>query len=100
MKPGHGSGPDSSLKTVAHDQVVTLAQFGDERPETAEVVRVVRIAHDHIPAASGGDPGLQGAAVAAPFDMYHTRPVIDGDRRRAVRATVIGDDDLSRDGHF
>jgi hypothetical protein len=49
--PGHRAGLDFSAKTVAHNHVVALPPHFDEARHVAEVITVVRIAHDDKGAA-------------------------------------------------
>ena len=77
-----------------------LAQPIDEQLQAAEVVGVVGIAHDHVTAGRGGDPLLQGAAVALAVDVDDPGAVRPGDLGGAVRAAVVGDDHLAPDSHL
>jgi len=94
--PDHRAGFDTTIESVAHDQVKALAQLVDERTDRGEVVAVIRVAHDHVAASRRVDATDQGAAVAPSRDVDHARAKLLGDHPRAVGAAVVGDDDLRR----
>src|SRR5688500_134329 len=59
MKKRHGAwqyGASPGGKTAALNQVTTLPQLGDEPGDVAEVIAVVRVAHDHVTATRRADP--------------------------------------------
>lgn len=95
MEPGHGSGTYAAAEPIAHDEVMALAQPLDEGLDVAEVVRVVGITHDDIATTGGRNARLQGTAVTTVRDSDHPSSVKAGDLGRAIRATVIGHDDLA-----
>ena len=64
---------DAAEKPVAHDELIAGTQLLDETFQTAEIVAVVGIAHDHVAAARGTDAAEEGTAVA-----------LLGNRRRRV----------------
>ena len=65
MEKRHGARPDAPLEAIAHDQLVALPQLVDERPEIGEVVAVVGVAHDHVPASGRLNPAHQRTTVAS-----------------------------------
>jgi len=92
--PGHGPRLDAALETVADDQVVTGAEAVDEGVNAAEVIGVVGVAHDDEAALGGGDTGADSGTVAARLGNDDAGPGGLSQFLRAVRATVVGDDDL------
>ena len=95
MKRRHGAGRDAAGEPVAHDQVVAVAELGDEVFQLGEIVAVVAVAHDHVAAARGLDAAAQRCAVSAPRDVDHAGAVADRDFLAAVVAAVVGDYDLA-----
>ena len=93
--PGHGSGLDAALKAVAHDQVVPLAQFGNEAVEAFEVVAHVRVGHDAVASARGGDCAVERRAVAANGDGDDARAHAGRNLLRTIGRAVIADDDFA-----
>jgi len=67
------------------------------RVKHAEVVTVVAVAHDDIPAARGLDAANQRRAITARRDIDDTCTAPNGDLLRAVGAAVIGDQHLPGD---
>ena len=65
MQHRHRARADAAGEAVAHHQVVALAQLGQEARDVREVIAVVRIGHEHIGAAGGGDARVQRGTVAA-----------------------------------
>ena len=72
----HGAGQHASaarLEPAALHEVVPFAKALDELRQLAEVVAVVRVAHDDEPPARGVDAAHQGGAVAAIGDRNEPR---------------------------
>jgi hypothetical protein len=98
--PGHGArqdAPAACREAAAHDQVRAGPQTGQEPRQFAEVVGAVGVAHQHEPAAGGGDAASQRVAVAACRDFDNPCPGRFGQRLRAVGAAIVRDNDLARD---
>ena len=95
----HGMAPgcDPTGEPVAHHQLRPGAQGVDERIEGREVVAVVGVAHDDVPAAGGMDPAEQRAAVPGFGDGHDAGAGGSGDLRRAVGAAVVGHQHLAVD---
>ena len=100
MQPGHGARfhrAAAGRQPATLHQVVSLSQLGDELRDVAEVVAVVRVAHDHVAPARRADAAHQGVAIAACADWYDTRAERRRDLDGAVGAAVVRDDDFSLD---
>ena len=91
----HGAGRDAAPEAVSHDEVVSVAKLLDEGHQGREVVAVVRVAHDDELAGCRLDAAHEGAPVAFLLHVDDTRPESFRDLDRAVRAAVVGDDDLA-----
>src|SRR5262249_6446097 len=63
--------------------------------DRAEVVREVRVAHDDVRAARGGESSGERGAVAARGDRHDARARRGGELARAVRRAVVRDEDLA-----
>src|SRR6267378_3376215 len=95
VKQRHGAFADAAAKAVAHHQRIAFAQLAYEGIEAAEVVAVVRIAHDDVAAARGGDASCQRRTVAAPGDFDNAGPGTLRHEPRAVDRSVVGDQHFS-----
>jgi hypothetical protein len=95
VQPGHSPRKDPSLEAIAHDEVVSAAQALEERKQSAEVVRVIRVAHDDEATLSGSDAGLEGAAVTAVLGVDYAGAVGACDVGRTIGTAVVGYDDLT-----
>src|SRR5207302_1875560 len=62
--PRHRPAADPSREAVAHHQLVTLPELLDEGPQVAEIIALVRVAHDDVLAAGGERAVVEGGAVA------------------------------------
>ena len=93
----HGARLNAAPEAVAHHQVAAFSQLLDERHEIGEVVAVVGVAHDDVPAAGGGDGPHERGAIAAYRDVDNARARTPGDLLRAIRAAVVADHDLAGD---
>ncbi len=93
----HRPGRDAAGKAITHDQRHTATQLRNETVEIAEIVTVIGIAHDDIAATRGGDAGLKGRAIAAPFGGDHPRPGRLRQALRTVGAAVIRHQDFAGD---
>ena len=74
MERRHGAGRDPALETVAHDEVSSGAEVIDEWQQCREVVAVVSVSHDDIPAPGRRDPAEQGIAITLLRDGDHAGP--------------------------
>ena len=97
MQWGHGPRRDPTPETVAEHQVISVAKLFEKRLQSQEVVAVVGVTHYHEPAARGIDTRPQRIAVTLRGHGYDACAITGRNRLRAVRATVIGDDHLTRD---
>ena len=59
----HGVGLDAAFETIAHHELVAVAQFLEKGTEVREIVTVVGVAHDDVLAAGRLDAALKRAAV-------------------------------------
>src|SRR5216683_3645197 len=91
----HGAGFDAAAEAVAHDDVVAFPQFFHESRHVAEVIAVVGVAHDDECAMRGRNAGAQRGSITALRYADHTRSVLLGNLDRAVRRSVVGDDDFA-----
>ena len=100
MQPWHRAGKDATatrLEPAALDQFVSLAQALDELRQLAEIVAVVRVAHDHEPSVRGVDAAHQCGAVTLVGHRHDPRPLGARDVHRRVGAAVVGHDNLADD---
>ena len=97
MQRRHGARLDAALEPVAHHQIVAFAQFFDEGIERAEIVAVVGVGHDDVAASRRGDAAEQSAAIALARDRDHARTQGLGNFPGAVRAAVVGNQNLAVD---
>jgi hypothetical protein len=97
VQRGHRARGDAALEPVAHDQVGAVAQVGEEGAQGPEVVGVVAVTHRDVRRAGGADAAHQRVAVALGVDEDDPRSGRGGQLLAAVRAAVVGDDDLSLD---
>src|SRR5207249_653914 len=97
VQGGHGPLPELAAETVSHDELVSLSELVQEGREIAEVVAVVGISDDEVPASCDRDTTHHRAAVAPPSDAHHPSAEACGDVLGSVGAPVVGDDDLT--GH-
>jgi len=79
MGPDHRALLDLTRETVSHDEVMAFAQTIDERPDRAEVVTVVRVAHDHELTAGRVDAADERAAVSLTHDVHHASSQLSGE---------------------
>src|SRR5262249_864331 len=89
MMPGHGPGPNAAPEAVSHHQFVTGTQALDEGIKIAEIVGVVRVAHDDVATPCCGDPCLKRTSVAALLDGNDPGAVVFGNGWRTVGAAVV-----------
>src|SRR6266851_4216767 len=97
MQPWHRPWLDASREAVADNKVITSAKAFDERPDLAEVVAVVGVAHDDEFAIRRLDAADERRAVALTRHIDDARTQLSCDDRRTVGAAVVGDDHLGRD---
>src|SRR4029450_1834349 len=100
MEKRHGArhhGPAAGRESAALDEIVSFAELLEEPADLEEVVGVVGVAHDHIPAARRGDTPDQRVAIA--FGRHADDPDagVPGALARPVGRAVVGDDDLAID---
>src|SRR4029077_19194408 len=88
VQPRHGAGPGAAAEAVAHDQLVALAQAFYERVDGAEVVGVVRIAHDDVAPARRLDPGPERGAIAPLRHRHDASPQLGRDLDGRVGTAV------------
>ena len=96
----HGTGHDRSAaarQPAALHDVVALLQLVVEITDDAEVVTVVRIAHEYPFASRRRDAPAERVAVAALAHVHHTSAEAAGDLLRTISAAVVSDDDLTAD---
>ena len=99
VRPGHGPGQDRAAagrKPATLDQAVSLTQLLDKARDLTEVIAVVRVAHDDEPALGSGNTAHEGVPVPFGRDANHAGAEAQSGRVGAVRAAVVGHDDLSR----
>ena len=93
MQRRHGAGRDRALEARAHDELGAGAERLDERPDLAEIVGAVGVAHDDEAAADERDRVDVGAAEAAPRHLEHAGAARLGDLGGAV-GRAVDDQDL------
>src|SRR6266480_1045975 len=74
MQQRHGALADAALEPVAHDQGVAFAQPCNKALQPTEVIAVVRVAHDDITAARGGDASGKRRPITALRDFHYASP--------------------------
>lgn len=89
MERRHGPGSDSTLETVAHDQIHALTQLVHKDLKAGEIVAVIGIAHDGVLAACGSDPPQQGRAIPFLRHIHHPGPQAAGYLLGPVRTAVV-----------
>jgi len=94
VRPDHRALANAARKSIAHDQIASIAQLVEQRADGGEVVAVVGVAHDHKAALRGCDSTDQRASVTLPLDVDHADAELPRQRLRTVAAAVVGDDDL------
>ena len=75
---GERAGADVAAQR-AEGMMRRLAQTIDERPDRAEVVTVVRVAHDHELTAGRVDAADERAAVSLTHDVHHASSQLSGE---------------------
>ena len=93
----HRAGLDAAFESVAHHQVVAVAEFVDERHQTGEVIAVVGITYNDEGAGRSSDTAQKGASVTPSLGVDDACPETLGDLHRPVGTAVVGDDDLAGD---
>ena len=93
----HRARGDAAREAVAHHQVASFAQLGDEGVQRREIVAPVRITHDDVAALRRTNPAFERAAIARRGNCNHPRSMGLGDRGRPVGAPVVGDKHLPFD---
>ena len=91
----HRSRHYPSAEAVAHDQVVPGSEVVQEGAEIRKIVAVVRISHDDVLAARGGDAANERRAISSRRHSHNTRPEPLGNSDGAVGAAVVGNQDLA-----
>jgi hypothetical protein len=79
---------------------MSLAKPSDKLWDFEEVVTVVGVPHDDVPATRGLDPSHQRAAVAFGRDGHDSGTQAPSDLQAAIGAAVVGDYDLASDPRF
>src|SRR5260370_39994139 len=97
MQRRHGARLDAALEAVAHNELNTVAQFGDESVEIAKIIAVVTVSHDYVVTAGSFDAADQGGAVAPRRDVHHARTVRGRDGLRPVCTAVVSAQPLAID---
>src|ERR1700730_14985380 len=86
--PRHRAALDLPAESVAHHHVESLPPLLYESPYLAEIVAVIRIAHDDERPARSRNPGPQSGAISALPHSNNARAKflsdLDGPIRRAV----------------
>jgi hypothetical protein len=83
--PRHRAGPDAAEKAVSHHDVVALAKLCNQGGEGAEVLAVIGVAHDDVPALCGDRGVINGRSVAANRNIDHTSAMPFGDFDGTIR---------------
>src|SRR5882724_3569865 len=89
MKRRHRARLDSAAETIAHHQVVTLAQFLYKLWYFAEVIAVVSVAHNNESALRCGYSCFQRRAVASFGDTNHSCSMRFSKLDRTVGRAII-----------
>src|SRR5690349_13726104 len=97
MQQRHGAGGDAPEEAVAHDELVALAQLGDEGIEMLEVVALVAVAHNDVSAVRFPDSADQRRAVSALRNGRDPCALSFGDLPASVGAAVVCDQHLALD---
>ncbi|HKD36714.1 MAG TPA: hypothetical protein VKB78_07930, partial [Pirellulales bacterium] len=97
MQRRHRSGLDPAEKAIAEHQVVPGSELLDKTIERRKIVAVVRIAYDDEIAEGGLDTSAQRVSVSLLVYRDDARASSRSNRLRAIRAAVVGDDDLAID---
>ena len=92
MPPERSTRSDPAGEAVAEDEIVAVAERTDQVVEPAEVVRVVRVAHDDDLAARLREPAEVGVAVAAASLVDHLGPRSGSQLGRTVGRAIVDDD--------
>src|SRR5438132_176860 len=71
MQWRHRSGLDAAHESVAHYEVVIVAQLFQEWPKVGEIIAVIRVTHDYVFPARRGDAAHQRIPVSFPFHLDH-----------------------------
>jgi hypothetical protein len=82
---------------VAHDELRAVLELRDEVRDLVEVVGEVRVGHDDVRAAGGGEAGHVRAAVATARLVHDACAGAGRQLGAAVLGGVVGDDDLAID---
>src|SRR5215813_4776476 len=77
--------------------IEALSEFFDEARDLEKVVTIVGIAHDDKPTARRSDATHQCVAVSFAFNVDNSSSPAGRNCLRAVRATVVGHNDFTRD---
>ena len=93
----HGTALDRTGEAVAHHQVVSLVEPGKKTRQVLEVVAGVGVGHHDVPPARGFDACDQRGPIATGGDIDDARSLLRGDALRAIRGSVISDQDLAGD---
>jgi hypothetical protein len=93
----HRARGDAPFESVAYDDVVAGAQSLEKRGEHGEIVAIVAVSHHRIATLRRREAGAQRGAVPALGHWHDARTKPGSERLRAIRASVVGDDDLPGD---
>src|ERR1700734_2581534 len=93
--PRHRPAFDLAATAISHHDVVALPPHFDEARHLAEVIAVVRIAHDDELPASGCNSSPQSRAITTRRHTYDACAKFFGDVGRSVRRTVVRNDNLA-----
>ena len=97
MQERHGAWPNATAETVADDDIRAAPKLQDEPHQVAEIVGVVGVTHDQVPAACGVASARQSGAVSTLIHSNDSRAERFGDVDGAIVAAVVSDDDLAAD---
>jgi hypothetical protein len=95
MERRHGTWRYPTPKSITHHEIRTSTESFKERRESREVVAVVGIAHDDVPAAGSQDPTEQSVAVSTLGYGDHASASALRYKLTTIRAAVISNDDFS-----
>ena len=96
MQGRHGARRNAALEAIAHHQIITIAQSGDEGIKRAEIIGIIAIAHDDITTACARNARNQRRAIAFFGHINHprTKPARNG--LAAIGTAIIRDQHLAR----
>ena len=103
MLPWHGAFHDPAVRPrhpAAHHQFVTGVQLLHEGRDTAEIVAIIGVTNDDPSTLCRGYSPPQGAAVPSLCYLDHTRTCATRNFLRTIRAAIVRNHHLARDGEL